>query len=538
LADEAEVNGNARVVYFLLVIAGFILIIAWINYINLSTARSMERGREVGVRKTLGAFQPQLIKQFLFESLLVNLLAITIACGLVSLLLPVFNELAGLQFFLGTFWSQSWLWSLLAGLFLVSSLLSGLYPALVLASFRPALVLKGNLRTTKHGILLRQTLVVFQFAAAIALIAGTAIVYLQVQYMLKEDLGFNMEQTLVLERPSIQPEDEDVQKNQYEQFKNELLRSSAIQQVSGVSYIMGSSRTFKYTFRKYGERAEEAQPIRINGVDYNFFAMFKMDLLAGRAFSKEHTTDLDTAIVITESAVKMLGFNHVREAIGSTLTFKGLDSQDNHRVIIGVVNDFHQASLKEAAEPLIFFPSSSGSEYVTMKVSPQDLPRTIEFVQATWNKVFPGNPFSYFFLDDYFNRQYQMDQRFSQLIRIFTVLALFIAGLGLLALSAFAVQQRTKEIGIRKVLGASASSIMLLLSRDFIRPIVIAIVVAVPLTYFVMNQWLNSYASRIQIGAEVFIVTGLFALLVAWLTVSWQAIKAASANPVNSLRKE
>ena len=536
LAEEAEANGSAQVVYFLLIIAGFILVIAWINYINLSTARTMERGREVGVRKALGAFRHQLIRQFMIESLLINGLAIVVAGVLVSLLLPVFNELTGLRLSEVAFWSQGWLWGLLVGLFLVGTLLSGFYPALVLASFRPARVLKGTLRAGKHGIRLRQALVVFQFAAAIVLVVGTSIVYQQMQYMLSEDLGFNMEQTLVVSRPSIRPKDWEAQKNQYDQFKTELLRSASIQQVSGASYVPGHSRKFKFNFRKYGTPLEEAQALRVNGVDYDYFDLFEMDILAGRGFSRDHA-DEDTAVVITKLATQVLGFDNVEDAVGSPLTIS-FGAEEGQMVVVGVVNDFHQASLKEAIEPMVIILEGTQTEYYAMKVSPQNLPQTIAHVQATWDEVFPGNPFSYFFLDDFFNRQYQTDQRFSQLIRVFAGLALFIGGLGLLGLSAFTAQQRTKEIGIRKVLGASVGSVILLLSRDFTKLIVVAIALAVPLSYFVMDAWLNSYASRIEIGAGIFVLAGVFTLLVAWGTVSWQSVRAAVANPVDSLRSE
>ncbi len=537
LAEEAEANGSAQVVCFLLIIAGFILVIAWINYINLSTARAMERGREVGVRKALGAFRYQLIKQFMIESLLINGLAIIVAGVLVSLLLPVFNDLTGLRLSEVAFWSQGWLWGLLAGLFVVGTLLSGLYPALVLASFRPARVLKGSLRMGKHGIRLRQALVVFQFAAAIVLVVGTAIVYQQMEYMLNADLGFKMDQMLVLERPSVMTKDWEVRKSDARQFKTELLRNPSIEQVSGMDFVPGNTRQFKFNFRKYGAPSEEAHAIRVNGVGYDFFDMFEMDLLAGRGFSEDYVNDLDTAIVVTKAAARLLGFNDPEDAIDATVTIS-FGQQEGTMIIIGVVNDYHQESLKEAAEPIVILPSEVNSEYYVMKVNRQNLPQIIAHVEATWDKVFPGNPFSYFFLDDYFNRQYQTDQRFSQLIRVFAGLALFIGGLGLLGLSAFTAQQRTKEIGIRKVLGASVSSVILLLSRDFTKLIVIAIVVAVPLAYFVMDAWLSSYASRIQIGAGIFVLAGGFTLLVAWLTVSWQSVKAAVANPVDSLKNE
>lgn len=537
LAEEAELNGSAQIVYFLLIIAGFILVIAWINYINLSTARSMERGREIGVRKALGAFRTQLMKQFLYESLLVNLLALLLASLLVSLFLPLFNTLSGLQISASSFWSQPWLWGLLAGLFLVGTLLSGLYPAFVLASFRPANVLKGKIQTARQGILLRKALVVFQFTAAIILVAGTTIVYQQMHYILQQDLGFNMEQTLVLERPSIRPKDLNAQKSGVDLFKTELLRNPAIQQVTGVDFVPGHTRKFKFNFRKYGTPAEEAQAIRVNGVDYDFFDMFEIDLLAGRGFSETYATDADTALVITESAARLLGFENIEDAVGATLTII-FGQQEGHMNVVGVVNDFHQTSLKEAVEPMIMFLSAFNSEYYAMKVNTQNLSQTIEYVQAIWKQVFPDNPFTYFFLDDYFNRQYQSDQRFGKLVGIFAVLALFIGGLGLLGLSAFTTQQRTKEIGIRKVLGASIWSVILLLSKEFTKLMIIAIALASPLAYFIMNGWLESYALRIQMDPVIFITAGLFTMLIAWLTVSWQSIKAAVANPVDSLKNE
>ena len=537
LAEEAEPNGNARVVYFLLIITCFILVIAWINYVNLSTARSMERGREVGVRKALGAFRHQLIKQFLFESLLVNLGAILIASLLVSLFLLPFNTLTGLQFSWVSFWSQAWVWGLLATLFLAGTLLSGLYPAFILASFRPASVLKGKVRAARHGILLRKALVVFQFVAAIVLVAGTAIVYQQLRHMFQQDLGFNIEQTLVLERPSIRPRDFNAQKNSIDNFKTELLRNPAIQKVAGAAFVPGHTRKFKFNFRKYGAPAEEAQAIRVNAVDYDFFDTFEMKILAGRGFSEDYTTDADTAIVITASAARLLGFDNIEESVGSTFTID-FGGQEGSMNVIGIVNDFHQVSLKEAVEPMVIFLDPFGAEYYAMKVSTYNLPATIEYVQTTWNKVFPGNPFSYFFLDDYFNRQYQTDQRFGKLFGVFAALALFVGGLGLLGLSAFTTQQRTKEIGIRKVLGASVSNIMLLLSRDFVQLLLIANLIAWPLVYFSMEQWLTQFAYRIDVGWWLLATSGLIVMVIALSTVSIQTIKAAVVNPVDSLKDE
>ncbi|MFA0960195.1 ABC transporter permease [Roseivirga sp. BDSF3-8] len=537
LVEEAEANGNAKVVYISLLIGIFILIIAYINYINLSTARAMERSREVGVRKAIGAIKTQLVKQFLFESLLINFFAIIVSIILMNLVLPLFNELTGLGFSYGEFWGQGWLYLLIFGLLLIGTILSGLYPALVLSSFKPTSVLKGALTKSKHGIRLRQGLVVFQFAAAIVLVAGTAIVYQQMQFVLEKDLGFNMERTLVLERPSVRPRDWAAQENSMDQFKTELLRNSAIENVSGVNFVMGNPRNFKVNLRKYGASEDEMQPVRVNGVDFNYFEMFEIDVLAGRTFSEKYSNDMDTSLILNESAAKLLGFESAKAAAGETIVLSA-GGQNYPMIVVGVVNDFHQSSLKESVEPLVFSVSSFLSEYYTLKVKEENLPQTLAYVEDTWRKVFPGNPFSYFFLDDYFNRQYQNDKRFSKIVQVFAVLAFFIGGLGLLGLSAFTAQQRTKEIGIRKVLGASVTSIVLLLSRDFIKLILLSIALAIPVAYFLMDDWLNSYANRIQIGAGIFIIAGFFSLGIAWLTVSWQSVKAAVADPVDSVKSE
>lgn len=537
LVEEAEVNGNAQVIFFLAIIACFILIIAWINYVNLSTAKAMDRAREVGVRKTLGALRNHLTLQFMLEALMVNLLAVLIAGILMSLLLPLFNELTELHFSVGKFWGDLGYWGLVVGLVSLGTILSGLYPALVLASYKPTRVLKGAISTSRHGLRLRQALVVLQFTAAIVLISGTVIVYQQIEFMLGQDLGFDIEHTLVLERPSIRPRNNDDQKHQVDLFKNELLRDPAIQRVSGVNQVPGNSRTFQFLVRQYGAPEEEAHMIRINSVDYDYFEMFSIDILAGRSFSEKFASDFDSALVITENASRLLGFNKPDDAVGEGLTIS-IGSSNYHMKVIGVINNFHQASLKEAVEPFVMTLAGFESEYYTLKVSSNNLHQTIDYVKTVWDRVFPGNPMHYFFLDDYFNQQYQSEQRFSKLIRVFALLALFISGLGLLGLSAFTMQQRTKEIGVRKVLGASEVSIFLLLSRDFTKLVVIAIVLGIPVTYVTMDNWLNSYVSRINLGAGIFILVGVFTLLVAWMTISWQSVKAAFINPVNSFRSE
>ena len=538
LAEETETNGNATIVSFINLIGLFVLAIAWINYINISTARALTRAKEVGVRKVIGAFKHQLIVQFLSESALINLLSVIIAYGTVMLSLTYFNALSGLSLTVEYLY-QPWFIALVLTSWIVGTLISGFYPAWVLSSFKPITVLKGKLKNSARGILLRKGLVVTQFIASVVLIAGTIIIYSQVHYMLIQNLGMNINQVLVTDRPAVAPNDSKERNTfnaEIDLFRNELKKSSDITAVSTSVTIPGFQREFKTTIKNFGNNSNDSILVRVNSMDYDFLNVFKMKLVAGRNFSKEYPKDPDTSVIITETAAKFLGFRRLEDAVGKTLVLPEFGGWKP--IIAGVVNDYHQVSLKKPLEPSIFFCAPYDGEYYSMRINASHLPRTIQHIQKSWAKAFPGNPFEYFFLDEYFNQQYSNEQKFERLFTTFAVLAILISCLGLFGLSAFTATQRIKEIGVRKVLGASVMNISSMLSKDFLKLVMIAVLIASPLTWIIMNNWLQSFASRIHISLWVFVIAGLTAMIIALITVSFQTAKAALANPVKSLRTE
>jgi putative ABC transport system permease protein len=534
LAEEFEPNGDERIVLFLGLIGMFVMTIAWINYINLSTAKAMERAKEVGVRKVMGALKAELIRQFLIEAVVINLLAAVIAIGLVALSIPYFNTLSGLSFTLVDL-LQSWFLLLALGLWLTGSVLSGFYPALVLSSFKPVTVLKGKIKNSLSGIFLRKALVVFQFMASVALIAGTLTVYRQLNFMMERDLGMNIDQVLVVERPGIAPRDRNAFNSAIDVFRNELKKYPDIEGISTSMTVPGKQREYKVLVKKYGSPDDQAVTLRVNSMDYTFLDIFKMKLVAGRAFAEEHTKDQDTSVIITESASRMLGYKKPEDALGQTLAIP--DFQWNP-IIVGVVNDYHQVSLKKALDPSIFYCTNYGGEYYSLRVQTGNVSQTVENVRASWEKAFPGNPFEYFFLNDFFNRQYANEKKFGTLFSTFAILAMIVGCLGLFGLSAYTATQRTKEIGIRKTLGSSDQGIFVLLSKEYVKLVMLSIVLAFPVVWFLMSQWMESFPYRTSISPVVFLIAGLTVLAVSLLTVSYQTIKASRTNPVDSLRYE
>ncbi len=535
LAEEPEPNGNSRTVFFLGLIGLFVLLIAWINYVNLSTARALERAKEVGIRKVIGAFKSQLVSQFLVEAALVNLVSVLISWGLVFLCLSYFNTLSGLSLDV-SYLLKPWFILLLFVLWVGGTFLSGFYPALVLSSFKPVLVLKGKLKHNSRGILLRKGLVVMQFMASIALIASTFIIYRQLNYMMNRGLGMNINQVLIIERPGIADTSRDRFNAAIDVFRAELKKDPSVEAVTASLTVPGKQREYKATVKKYGDSGGDSAIVRINSMDYDFLEVFKMKLIAGRTFSKDFPKDPDTSVILTESAVRLLGYKNAEDAVGKTLAipqFRGWSP-----IIAGVVNDYHQVSLKKPLDPALFYCTPYNGEFYSVRIRTNDIKNTVANVRKSWTTAFPGNPFEYFFLDDYFNFQYQNEQKFSKLFSSFALLAIIIGCMGLFGLSAYTASQRIKEIGIRKVLGASVKDITTMLSKDFLKLVCIAILIATPLAWWVMDTWLQDFAYRVTIGWWVFVVAGAVALLIAMLTVSFQAIKAAIANPVKSLRTE
>jgi len=534
LGDEPEINGDERIVNFLLMIAIFVITIAWINYINLSTAKAMERAKEVGVRKVMGAFKGQLVRQFLVEAAFINLVSVIIAMLMVFGVLPYFNSISGLSLTF-IYLLQPWYLGLAAGLWIIGTVLSGFYPAVVLSSFKPVSVLKGKLKNSFGGIFLRKSLVVFQFMASVALIAGTFIVFNQLRFMMSQDLGMNIDQVLVVERPGIVPNDRNAFNSSIDVFRNELKKDPSIVGVSASATVPGKQREYKAVVKKYGAPDDQSATLRFNSMDFEFIDVFKMKLVAGRLFQEDHPSDLDTAVIISESSVKLLGFAKPEDAVGQALN---IPTFNWNPVIVGVVNDYHQVSLKKSIDPAIFFCSKYGGEFYSIRLNTNDLQGSVNHVREAWMKAFPGNPFEYFFLDDFFNRQYENERKFGKLFTTFSILAVIVSCLGLFGLSAYTATQRTKEIGIRKALGSTENGIFLLLSQEYLKLVAISILIATPLIWWVMNNWIQAFPYRTTISPLVFVVSGVMVLLVALITVSYQTVRASRTNPVDSLRYE
>jgi putative ABC transport system permease protein len=405
----------------------------------------------------------------------------------------------------------------------------------VLASFKPVTVLKGKLKNSISGILLRKSLVVMQFMASVALIAGTFIVYRQLDFMMNQDIGMNINQVLVVERPGISSRDRNAFNSAIDVFRNEVKKDPAISGLSASVTIPGKQREYKTSIKPYGSPDDKLVSLRVNSMDYNFLDVFKMKLIAGRAFSEAYPNDQDTAVIISESASRLLGYKQPDDAIGQTLA---ISQWEWNPIIVGVVNDYHQVSLKKSLDPMIFYCTAFDGEFYSMRVQTSNLTKTIDHVRQSWLKAFPGNPFEYFFLDDFFNRQYENEKKFGKLFTTFAILAMIVGCLGLFGLSAFTATQRTKEIGIRKALGSSSEGIFVLLSKEYVKLVFLSIVLSIPIVWYFMQSWIETFPYRTSISAEIFVLSGLVVLLISLLTVSFQTFRAARTNPVDSLRYE
>ena len=526
---EPSPNGDGKTVYLLLGIALFIVVIAWVNYINLATARAIGRAKEVGVRKSVGSNRNQLIFQFFMESALFNGLALILALVLMAVAIPSFNLLSGQELSYELF-GQPGFWVGLVTLFLSGVFLSGSYPAIVLSRFKPVEVLKGKVLSTQQGALLRKTLVVFQFAASLFLLIGTLTVYEQIQYMRKQSLGLDIDKTLVVVPPVVT---DSTYLSQMTSFKQSLLQYPAIKSVAAATTVPGQPVDWNAGGIKLVSEEETAgKQYRIIGVDYDYIDQFSVKLIAGRAFSKEFGSDAE-GVIFNRSGITQLGFNNPEEAIGKQIDFWG-----RQYTILGVSENFNQESLRLPYEPLILRLIPDVRGYFAIKQSSEDVAQTIAQVERQWDRFFPGNTYEYFFLDDHFNDQYSADQRFGKVFGLFTTLAILVACLGLFGLASFTTLQRTKEIGIRKVLGASVPGILKLLYKEFAVLLVLAFLIAVPVAWFTITNWLEGYAFRITIHWAFFILPFVAILLIALVTVSFQTMKASLANPVKSLRTE
>ncbi len=519
-------TGSLSNIYIFSIIGFFILIIASINFMNLATARSMERAKEVGVRKVIGAERKGLVYQFLGESLILVLIASVFGLLLAFLGLPWLGGLTNRTFELGSILTTPILF-LYFGVTLLTGLFSGSYPALVLSGFKPVSVLKGAFRTSPKGTNLRKSLVVFQFSLSIAMIASTIVVYNQLGFMLNKDMGFDKEQQLILDFNW----DGTVLGNS-EVIKGELLSLADVSSVSLSRTVPSSHFPAAGTDIETPGGAMENFTPYIYEVDNNFIQHYKIDVVAGRTFSPDFPTDSISSLVINEAAVKSFGYSNPKEIIG-----KKFQQWGRQGTIIGVVKDFNYISLHQKVAPLTLRQVPYG-RYFSLRIGTDNYQDALAAVEKKWAELAPHRPFLYSFLDETFNKQYLADIRFRRLFTLFSCLAIFIACLGLFGLATYSAMLRTKEIGIRKVLGADLGTIVTLLSKDFIRLVGIAILIAFPFSWYAMNQWLNKYAYKIDVEWWVFALSGIMALSIAIFTISFQAIKSAFQNPVKSLRTE
>jgi putative ABC transport system permease protein len=527
-------TGSYRTVYFFLVVGFITLIIALVNYINLATSRAVNRSREVGVRKAVGARRAQLVFQFLSESAITNIASALLALMLAAALIPVVNNVAETNLTI-ELWMDPRFWLTFLLTLVVSTLLAGVYPAFVLSSFRPATVLKGRAANTGSNLWLRRSLVVVQFVASIVLIAGTATVFNQLNFMRNMDIGLNLEKVLSISSPRVLPENAD-----RAQVTETFIQQ--VNQIPGVIQAARSSTTPGNGFNWNGaviRKSTDDPSAAIRGVatyiDSLFSNVYGLTLVAGKEF-KDITLSTDEKapwqVMVNETTTKSLGYARPIDAVDQLLDIGGYRAQ-----IIGVYKDFNWSSAHQARQNIVFG-YTSGGRHVSVKLSVADAAAVISQIKAIYESQFPGNIFSYAFADESFDQQYKNDQRFAKLFSIAAGMATFIACLGLLGLVAFTAQQRTKEIGMRKVLGASATNIVALLSKDFLKLVVVGFILAVPITWYIMNQWLENFAYRTEVSAGVVALAGGSAILIALLTVSWQSFKAAIANPVDSLRSE
>ena len=516
-------TANIKNVYIFSLIAIFILLIACINFINLTTARSTERAKEVGIRKVVGAIKNQLAKQFIGESVIVCVLAFIFTFFLAMLLIPPFNQLAGKTITTGVFDHPGYL-ALLFGAAVTIGLLAGFYPALVLSSFQPITVLKGKFSSGAKGIFLRKGLVILQFSISIVLITGTLIVYQQMNYMRNQNLGFDKEQMVVIESNG------DPAK---EAFRQSLTTIPSVKSVALSSSVPGGGNPGAYSEVENQKGDMQIANLELYFVDFDYIPNYSMKMVAGRAFSRDFKTDTTQAMVLNESAVKLLGYASPGDAVGKRFRQWGREGK-----IIGVMKDFHFRSLQQEIKPLSMRIEPNGCHLISANITGNNVPATLAAIEEKWKTLIPNRPFNYFFLDEFFDRQYRSEQRFGNLFLNFAILAIFISCLGLLGLASYSTYQRTREIGIRKVMGASVSGIVHLLSKEFLALLFIAFVIASPIAWLVMHRWLEDFSYRIGIHWWIFMVSGMIAFLVAIFTVSFQAIRAALVNPVISLRTE
>jgi putative ABC transport system permease protein len=545
LTNEIAANASEKMLNFLRIIAIFIILIALINFVNLSTAKSTERAMEVGLKKVVGITKGALIGQFLFESLIINLIAAIFAVIMVSAFIQPFNDLIGFQVLTMDIWFQPRIWLQLTILIVLGGLLAGAYPAFVLSSFKPIQVLKGKFHQSESGAWMRKGLVISQFAISIALITGTFIIHSQFSYMKNQDLGYDSEHNFIVNAPMVV---DSTITDKMEVFKNELKRNPKINSVTASGEIPGKKIIWYNTTRRVHERKEESVICYQLNIDYDFLDTYKIKLLAGRNFRKEDRSTYgfgdpniprkESGILINEAASKVLGFGSAEEAVQSKIIFV-LGPKDHTATIIGVTENYHQQSLQNEFEPIIFLSwDNFNAAYLTINMNTTNVQATIADIGNKYEKFFPMDPYNYFFLDEHFNRQYEADLKLGKIFLLFAGLAIFIAALGLFGLGSYMALKKTKELCIRKVLGASVIQVLILIPKSLLILVLISGLIAIPITYFMAAEWLSDYAFRITINPWMFIIPLSLVIAIAALSVLPESIKVALLNPSKYLRNE
>jgi putative ABC transport system permease protein len=519
-------RGSVNNLYILSVIALFTLLIASFNYINLATARASRRLKEVGLRKVLGAQRRMLISQFLGESILVTLMATLLAFGFAVMMLPSFNDLVESRLSFSVIPTE-YLWGGLVGLSVVLGIFSGLYPSLMISGFQPLQIFRPAARGMMSHTVFRKVLVSAQFMISIGLVAGTLLVFDQLSLVKNLDLGFVKDATLVM---NFNYQNE--VREHYESVKNELKKVNGVAAVSVSSTVPGESTTNLYGEIELQDGKMSPTNINTNFIDHDYLPAFGIEMIAGRNFSRDFPADDTTAFIVNETAMKDFGWS-LESAIGKKVNHNG-----RRGTIIGVTKDFHYRSLHHHIEPLLFAINHWGFSKVAVRIESGNIPLVVQQIEEKWKAAAPGLPFRYSFLDQDYDKLYKADAQLGKVAGIFSGLAIVVGCLGLLGLTSFSVERRVKEIGIRKVLGASIGNVVFLISKEFMWLIAIAFVIAIPLTYYLVSQWLQNFTDRISIGPLTFIIAGISVIVIAWLTVSFLSFKAAATNPTKALRNE
>jgi putative ABC transport system permease protein len=526
-------DSSPRITYLYVIasIGVFILLIACINFMNLSTAKATKRANEVGLRKTLGAYRSSLIKQFLGEAMVIVVLAIAVSLGLVQILLPLFNQVTlksisfsseNIYFFI----------TALVGIAIVTGIAAGSYPAFYLSSFQPAKVLKGKMALNQSGSLLRKSLVVFQFVVAITLVCGVIMITKQLAFMQEKDLGFESNNKIVL------PLRSENARQSFAGVRDELSQVGSVKSITGSNYIPGSHVWNDFTLYPEGSSMEKGVMIKNVTVEPNFLDVMKLKIIAGRGFTENREADTQNKVIVNATAAKRLGFEP--QQLAGQVIFSDRNNERAEYEVIGVMEDYHHISVKDEIFPILYFLEAdiATHNFMIVDIEPTNITNTLSSIESAWKKLNPETPFEYTFLDENIKKQYDEDQRVAKVITGFTIIAMIISCLGLYGLSTFMAERRFKEIGVRKVMGASVSQIVQMMSGEFVKLVVIAFVIAIPLSYYAITMWLENFAYKAPVSFSIFTIAGASALLIAVLTVSFESIHAASKNPVNALRNE